>query len=518
MARAAGSAAARGQWPRGRLALLAAAALGVVNAQCFAPTARPLLQCIAVALLFLLVDGAATPRAAALRGWAFGAGWFGNGVSWLYISMHVYGPMPGWMAATATAALAAFLALFPALAAGAAWRCATGPARRLLALPAAWALSEWLRGVLLTGFPWLAGGYAHVDGALAGYAPLLGVYGVTLAAALVSGAAAAACAARRAPRALIVLGAGAALLLAAGAGLRRVAWSEPSGAPLTVRLVQGNIPQDDKFGTSGLQRAVDAYGRLMQGSSHADLVALPESAFPIPIGDLPDGLQRALADFAIDNHSALVFGIFIEEPRDHYYNSALGFSPERDQPVQRYSKLHLVPFGEFIPYGFHWFVDLMRIPIGDQERGAAYQPPMHLAGQRVAVNICYEDLFGAEIIAAWRNPADAPTLLLNLSNLAWFADSRALPQHLQIARMRALETARPMLRATNTGVTAIIDPRGAVVAQLAPLTAGSLEREVRGYAGTTPYVRVGNGAFLALAAALLAGAAGLRRRRPRQPH
>jgi apolipoprotein N-acyltransferase len=214
----------------------------------------------------------------------------------------------------------------------------------------------------------------------------------------------------------------------------------------------------------------------------------------------------------------LVFGIFIEQPQGYYYNSAIGVAPagagtaQLQPPLQRYSKRHLVPFGEFIPPGFRWFVDLMRMPIGDQQRGAPYQGPMDLAGQRIAINICYEDLFGAEIIRAWDVPERAPTLLLNLSNLAWFNDSLALPQHLQISRLRALETGRPMLRATNTGATAVIDPRGAVIA-LAPFNrAVALDAQIRGYAGTTPYVRYGNRPTLAALAILLMLAAAWRRR------
>jgi apolipoprotein N-acyltransferase len=197
-----------------------------------------------------------------------------------------------------------------------------------------------------------------------------------------------------------------------------------------------------------------------------------------------------------------VFGIFIEEPQQRFYNSAIGLAP--DSPgAQRYSKRHLVAFGEFIPFGFRWFVDLMRMPIGDQERGMRNQPPFDLAGQRVAVNICYEDLFGAEIIEAWHDPQRTPTILLNLSNLAWFNDSSALPQHLQISRMRALETGRPMLRATNTGATAIIGPHGEVTGLLKFNTAGVLDGAVQGYTGDTPFIRFGNLPALGLVFVLL---------------
>ncbi len=516
------SAAAPSAGPNRIAALLAAAgaaALGLLHALSFAPWQLPWLQVLALAALFALVQRSPSPRAAALLGFAFGLGWFGLGVSWVYISMHRYGGLPAPLAGLATAAFCAFLALYPALAAGIAHRLACTPALRLvIALPAAWAGSEWLRGTLFTGFPWVASGYAHSDGPLAGFAPVVGVYGVTLIAALVAGALALAVAARtggadmrpsRRPllgSALLALG-----LVLGGQALRSVEWTQPAGAPIRVRLVQGNVPQDQKFGDEGLQRAVAIHTRLLAGP-RVDLAVLPESVFPLPLNYLPDEVSRALLDFTRAQDTALVFGVFIEQPAGRYYNSAVGLAPAGMPPLQRYSKRHLVPFGEFIPWGFRWFVDAMNIPIGDQQRGAPYQGPMELAGQRIAVNICYEDLFGTEIIRAWDVPARAPTLLLNISNLAWFDGSIALDQHLQIARLRALETGRPMLRATNTGATAVIDARGNVTARLPYLTEGALVAAVSGYTGTTPYVRWGDWPALGASVLLLVAALAMRRR------
>jgi len=472
------------------------ALLGLVHAFAFAPWQLPWLQWLALAGLFALALPIARPREAALAGFAFGLGWFGLGVSWVYVSMHVYGEMPALLAAAATAAFCAFLALYPALALGLATRLAVGKTTKaLLVLPSAWAGSEWLRGVLLTGFPWLASGYAHTDGPLAGYAPVIGVHGVTLVAALVAGSLA--LMARSRGRMPVLVTAAIVLpLFACGEALRRIEWTEPTGDPLRVQLLQGNVPQNLKFADGGMKLSEEAYLPLLRAADPADLVVLPESVFPLPLAHLPEQTVDALAE--IPRHgSALIFGIFIEEPRSYYYNSAVGLAPGGGEP-QRYSKRHLVPFGEFIPRGFRWFVDLMQMPIGDQQRGDAYQPPMQIAGQRIAVNICYEDLFGAEIRQAWRNPAQAPTLLLNLSNLGWFDDSLALPQHLQISRMRALETGRPVLRATNTGATAIIDAHGRVVAQLPHRTRGVLRGELHGHGGSTPYLRWGDAPALGM--------------------
>ena len=471
-----------------------------------------------MAALFVVAESAGSARRAALLGWAFGLGWFGVGVSWVYISMHVYGQMPAALAATATAAFVAFLALYPSLLLGFAHRYVSADAPRLLlGLPAAWALSEWLRGVLLSGFPWLASGYAHSDGPLAGYAPVIGVYGVTLVAAFAAGLIAHLL--RPRPRLLrsVINVLALALLLAVGYGLRSVAWTQPTGAAIKVRLVQGNVPQNEKFADGGLQRAIDIFAPLMNRAGKADLVVLPESIFPLPLNHLPEAVVQSLRNFSRDSGAALVFGVFIEQPRGQYFNSAVGLRPDDSPPLQRYSKRHLVPFGEFIPWGFRWFVDLMDIPIGDQQRGTSYQGPLELAGQRIAVNICYEDLFGAEIITAWQVPDRAPTMLLNISNLAWFDASLALPQHLQISRMRALETGRPMLRATNTGATAFIDAHGNVIAQLPFQTAGFLDASVQGRSGTTPFVTMGNLPALGLICTLLILALFLPRRLSRRP-
>ncbi|HTN49393.1 MAG TPA: apolipoprotein N-acyltransferase, partial [Burkholderiaceae bacterium] len=256
---------------------------GVAHAMSFAPWSLPWLQVVALAVLFALALRAACWRSAALLGFAFGLGWFGVGVSWVYISMHVYGLMPAPLAALATLAFCAFLAIYPALALAVAHFAApTSLLRAALALPAAWSLSEWLRATLLSGFPWLASGYAHTDGPLAGFAPVVGVYGVTLVAALLAGALAALSLppAARGPRGYVWAAFVLTIALAGGRVLGQLRWTEPAGPPISVKLVQANIPQDQKFTAEGLVRAFDAHWALMQGP-RADLVALPESVFPV---------------------------------------------------------------------------------------------------------------------------------------------------------------------------------------------------------------------------------------------
>jgi len=508
------------------LAVLAAIA-GMLHAGSFAPWNLPWLQVLALAVLFALEARCDSAKASALLGFAFGLGWFGVGISWVYISMHVYGQMPMALAGAATAAFCSYLALYAAAALGLARKVFPATLARLtLGLPALWMISEWMRGTVFTGFPWLAGGYAHTDGPLAGWAPTLGMYGITLMAALLAGAIALLTVSRKAlsessSGSRRLAWATGVLLLCVGGGWigSTVAWTHPSGAPISVRLVQANVAQELKFEPNGIVRAFDAHWKLMQGS-RVDLVALPESIFPVPMHLVPPTYLQAFREFARAERSAVTFGIFLEEPRANYFNSAVAFAPEApsavagaqagDLPLLRYSKRHLVPFGEFVPPGFRWFVDLMQMPIGDQQRGRSAQP-LALAGQRIAINICYEDLFGAEIIEAWRTPGAEPTVMLNMSNLAWFGDSLALPQHLQISRMRVLETQHPMLRATNTGATAIIGAHGQVTAELPVLTAGALNGQVQGYDGATPYIRYGNWPALLIALLLGVVALGMRR-------
>ena len=491
-----------------RVSPLLALCLGAIHACSFAPWNLPWLQVLALAALFAVGARAESAKRAALLGFAFGMGWFGVGISWVYISMHVYGLMPAVLAGAATAAFCAYLAAYPALALGIAHRLFPNIVWRLaLGLPALWMLAEWLRGSVFTGFPWLASGYAHTDGPLAGWAPTLGMYGITLMAALLAGAASL----LTLPRRRYGWAAAVFVIVVAGGWLGGTqSWTAPTGAPITVRLVQANVPQNLKFEPGGIARAFTAHLELMQGKGQkpVDLVALPESIFPVPLQLVPPSYLQTFRDFAQQRKTAVIYGVFLEEPRGHYFNSAVAYEPNEspdDSNLRRYSKRHLVPFGEFIPPGFRWFVDLMKMPIGDQQRGATAQP-LALRGQQVAVNICYEDLFGAEIIDAWHTGGPSPTLMLNISNLAWFNDSLALPQHLQISRMRALETQHPMLRATNTGATAIIDARGEVAAQLPYLTAGALDGAVQGYGGTTPYIRYGNWPALLLAFLLLLAA------------
>ncbi|MFM0735750.1 apolipoprotein N-acyltransferase [Paraburkholderia xenovorans] len=511
---------------------LVALAAGAANTLSFAPTPHGgWLEIAIFAFFFAWLTRTTSWKSAALTGGAFGFGNFVTGVWWLYVSMHDYGGMAAPLAGAAVVLFSLYLAIYPALAAGV-WSFCAGHARNgafddntpfsptwhgALAFASAWALGEWLRGFVFTGFPWLASGYAQVDGPLAGFAPVAGVYGVgwmlALVAALIVQALhrvrepiSAANDAKRGTRvavpALAVLA-----LIAAGLLLPLAQWTTPANAPLTVRLLQGNVKQEMKFEEAGMRAAIDQFQQMIT-SKPADLIVTPETAIPVLAQQLPPQFAQAVRNFSDTTGSAVIFGaiggtITPEGQVTDYTNSLFGVTPgTRD--IYRYDKHHLVPFGEFVPWGFRWFVNLMNIPLGDFARGAPVQKPFIVHNQPVSVDICYEDIFGEEIARNIRESSTPAGVLVNSTNLAWFGDTIALDQHLQIARMRSLETGRPMLRATNTGMTAAIDASGKVIGRLTPYTIGSLDVTVQGTTGNTPYVTSGNNTVLAVSLLLLA--------------
>jgi len=440
------------------------------------------LQIAGLAAGLALISNASSSRQAILRGWLFATVWLTVTFWWLYIAMHTYGGLHAAIAAVAVVSLAAALAIYYALAALFYWRLkGESPFWATLLFAALWTAAEIARGTWLTGFGWGAIGYAHTQGPLAFYVPWVGAYGV--------GALAAWCAAS-----LVwarQLGwwqrGGVAALLLAGFVLpvSLSAWTQTTGT-MRVALLQGNIPQDEKFQPGlGVRTALKWYGeQLIQ--AEADLVVAPETAIPVLPQQLPDAYWASLQQRFATGRQAAMVGIPLGSEAQGYTNAVIGMRPGNTQPWT-YDKHHLVPFGEFIPPLFKWFTRLMNIPLGDFNRGAVGQPSMEWQGQRLAANICYEDLFGEELGARFTNPALAPTIFVNVSNLAWFGDSIAIDQHLNISRMRALEFERSFVRATNTGATAILDHHGRVTAQLPRMTQGVLLGEVEGRTGLTPF-------------------------------
>ncbi len=478
------------------LKLLIAPSLGVMAVLGFAPFYWFPLTILALAGLFQLWIKASSAKRAALDGFTFGLGFFGTGVSWVYVSMHDFGGMPMAAALAATTLFCAFLALLPALVGGLQGRCKNTPLTlRLIALiPALWALSEWLRGWILTGFPWLAVGYTQVpSGPLAGFAPLLGVYGVSLTVALCAAALTLLFTGKQRLRTTIAI----TLLLSTGWALKQVQWVEALGTPVTVSLLQGNIAQDMKWRPEKARATLQTYAELM-ATSQGRLIIMPETALPMFIADLPPFYLEQLEAVARQRGGDLVFGVPEEGAPGEYFNSAFSVG---SSPTQTYRKSHLVPFGEFLPLRplLSWVLNILHIPLSDFSRGADVQQPMAVAGIKLAVDICYEDVFGEEII----RQLPQASMLANLTNDAWFGHSIGPWQHLQIAQMRALESGRTMVRATNTGVTAIINHKGEIEKQAPTFITTILEGKAQAFQGSTPYVRFGNLPALLLMCLLL---------------
>jgi apolipoprotein N-acyltransferase len=493
------------------------------------------LQLLALGTLVWLLTRCSAPRQAAWLGWTFATAWLSGTFWWLFVAMHTYAGLPAPLAALAVLLLAAVLALYYAAACSAFVALALkNKGASAIVFAALWLLAEMARGIWFTGFGWGAAGYAHLDSALAGYAPWVGAYGMTALAAGLAAAGAIAITSRGAERWRPVIAV--ALALGVGLGLgqfphlghRLTGDAAASTGALRVALLQGNIAQDEKFqpGT-GVVDALRWYGEQLQTltTSQASLVVAPETALPVLIQQLPEGYWAALTRHYTQGTQAALIGVPMGNNADGYTNAVIGLQP--GQPGEsatataahyRYDKHHLVPFGEFIPPGFRWFTEMMEIPLGDFKRGDVGQASMLWQGQRLAPNVCYEDLFGEELGARFIATANAPTIFVNVSNIGWFGNTVAIDQHVQISRMRTLEFARPMIRATNTGDTVIIDHTGHITHALPRVTRGVLLGEVQGRSGTTPFAwwvaRFGLWPMwvLAVAVVALASAGALRKR------
>ena len=519
-----GREAPRAGWLASAPAVLLA---GVAQALSFSPFELWWLQLIALVVL-AHATARASMRRAALMGWLFALGWLIAGFWWLYISMHQFGGLSPPLAGAAVVMLAALLGLYyaAAMALWARWR--TGRAAWDVGLWAAcWLLAELARGVIFTGFPWIASGYAHTVGPLAAWIPWIGVYGLcALVAVLASTAALWLRVLPTRSRAATTL-AVAVLTLAPHA--LNGEFTRSTGV-LDVSLLQPNVAQNIKFDPARLESQLVGLTEQL-AAARGTLVVTPESVVPLTRAELSKGywdeLRAQLKPLPgqPDAPRAALVGIFVGDAESGYVNSVVGLpSHTFDEhsaaalAAYTYGKRHLLPFGEIIPPGFHWFVTLMRIPLADQARGQT-TAALPFAGQRLRPLVCYEDLFGEEIASSAVGD-QAATVFVNVSNLAWFGQLLVQDQHLQFSQMRALEFQRPFIRSTNTGATSVVDHHGRVTARLPPLTEGILEASVEGRTGTTPYARwmatCGLWPLFGGALAIVAGAA-WRGRRARPP-
>jgi len=465
----------------GGLLVLLAGALGVTA---FAPLGWYPLTYLSLASLFHRWLGD-TPREALYHGALYGLGYFGAGVSWVYVSVHTYGHVAPLPAALVTATLVLYLCLFPALLGYGLNRALpdTPQLPLLIAFAAGWILFEWLRGWLFTGFPWLTLGSSQIDTPLSGYAPVAGVYGVGLAAALTAALLVALL--RRESRlpALLALGA----IWGGGLLLDRVEWTSVRGAPLKVALVQGNIAQETKWAPGNLKHTLTRYMTRTFDLPPTDLVVWPETAIPAFYDEMQDSIIPQLDAELRNTHTVLLTGIpVLDKTSWRYYNGVVSLGEEH----RFYYKQHLVPFGEYLPLRglIGNSLDALAVPNADFSSGGVSQPLLEAAGNPIGTSICYEVVFAEEI----RRALPQAALLVNVSNDGWFGDSLAPHQHLEMARLRAKETGRPMLRATNTGISALIDHTGRIITRSAQFEEAVVTGEVTPRKGATPYVLLGN--------------------------
>ena len=438
-------------------------------------------------------------------GFLFGLAYFVVGLWWIFISLHDIGGMNPALSAAAVVLLSAYMALFFGLANVLAHKLARpGSWLNPLIVAAAWVLMEYLRGQLFTGFPWLGFAEVQVNGPFAAIAPLFGGLGSTF---LVVWASMQLSTWRQSlPRAVIPVGLVIGIMLA----LQPIRFTQVFESPIRIRLIQGNFEQSLKWNPSAIAQQIRFYSDAIEKQA-ADLIVIPETAFPWPEKDLPNDTLETLNAFAQSSQSNILLGLIGVVPNPtgplRYSNRALGLSPSDSTPYY-YDKSHLVPFGEFIPPGFQWFVDAFKVPMSDFARGGLSQPPFQIerAGKSnlgAAITICYEDIFGNELASRIRHSETPVNVLVNMTNLAWFGQSQAPSQQLRLSQMRSIETGLPSIRSTNTGITAVIGPDGRVLQELPQFTQADLSTTVQGYAGKTPFVIWGNWPILSLSSLIL---------------
>jgi apolipoprotein N-acyltransferase len=494
------------QWKQNLARIIAAFAAGASFNLGFAPYGWWLIALLAPAALFALIRGL-PPRRAGWTGAAFGVGLFAFGTYWLYTCLHVFGLVPVWLTLILQAIFVAAMSMYLAAVCYLANRfwLKPGAIRDWLVLPTLWVLFEWLRGWLLSGFPWLSAGYAMIDSPLAGWAPLFGVYGVTWAAVTISVAINVAfmpgvSRARRASAVAVAL----ALVIVPLSAPRD--WTHAVGPPIAVAAAQGAVPQDQKWQANNRDRTMERYLRLTDQAWGAQLIIWPEAALPVLSTEIKDYLEKLKAQGRAHGADFAIGLVDYRPAAKQYFNGILVLSDAGDG---WYYKRHLVPYGEYfpVPAFVRSWLRLMSLPYDDFTAGTANQPLLSAAGQKLGMTICFEDAFGSQQLKSLRQA----TLLVNVTNNAWYGDSTAPHQHLQIARMRALEAGRFEVRAANDGITAVIDPHGKISAQLPQFKEAVLRANVQPMTGLTPYARLGNYPAVLIPMLMLAFAAWRRR-------
>ncbi len=484
----------------GRWRYVLAAAAGALLAAAFAPLQWWPLAYLCPAALIALWEGT-TPRGAAWTGVWFNLGTFLAGIYWVYVGLHA-GGAPIWMALFVGSGLVGAMALYGALTGYliGRWLPATGALRSMAGIPAVWVLIEWWRGWFLSGFGWLSLGYTQTDTWLGvGFAPLLGLYGVT--ALLLIGAGALVTLVRGSARERWIAAAALALPWLIAWPVRTLEWTHAVGKPFGVAIVQGAVPQDEKWLEANRDSILELYRHLTLSALGTPVIVWPEAALPDVANDLTAYLV-ALDRDARQHGSTLLIGAMRADSEDLYYNSVLSLGAG----IAWYDKHHLVPFAEFfpVPQFIRSWLRIMSLPHSDFTRGGPHQPPLPAGDLRFATTICYEDVYGSYELPLL-GESDA---LVTVTNDAWFAHTPEHAQHLQIARLRAIEDGRDILRAANDGVSAVIGPHGELLARAPEYRPYVLKAQIAARRGLTPYAYYGNWLVIGLAAITAALAAG----------
>jgi apolipoprotein N-acyltransferase len=480
-----------------RLCLFLSGALTMLS---FAPAGWfPLALILTLPALFSFYQ--LPPRQAAQLGFAFGAGLFMTGTYWLYVSIHVFGQAPLILAVFLMVALVIIMGFYYAATGWLISRTSRGNAWRFLIIaPAAWVLLEWLRGWFLSGFPWMTLGYSQIDSPLAGFAPVVGIFGVSLM--LMISASAVLMSVLTTGRERVTFIAIAFVPWICGAGLKNIDWTEPAGPAVRTTIVQGGVSQDRKWLPEQFRTTLDLYRSSLIDHADSDLVIWPEVAIPAVL-DQVESYVTILQSDVVTRDTTLLFGILErDEGRENVYNSVIAINGDKRQV---YRKRHLVPFGEYFPvpdFVREW-MRMMNLPYSDISAGDAVQPLLEMPdGNQLSVAICYEDAYAAEQLYA----LPEASILVNVSNDAWFGDSIAPHQHLQIARMRALEAGRYVVRATNNGISAFIAPDGSFLKTGPQFEYLAMSYDVVPRQGLTPYARGGNWPVILLTLLIVAAA------------
>lgn len=470
------------------LALLAGGSLTLA----FAPYQAWWVAYLCVALLLWIWE-TSTWKQAFVVGWFFGVGLFGFGVYWVFISIHVFGHTNIWIASLLTTLFIGILALFPAfqgtllniLWRGNHWH------KRYLAFPSLWVLIECLRSWLFTGFPWLLLGNSQVSSPMKGFAPLTSVYGLSFLVALLGASILELKSIKRSLMPLSLF----AIVWLSGWSLNQVHWTHPTGQPRQVSVIQGNIQQRLKWDRDAINHIIDTYWSLTQNTWDSDIIIWPESALPV-FRSQAEPLLQAFDQKATQKDTALLLGILLKKDT-RYYNGLIVLG----QGQGEYRKHHLVPFGEYLPFEswLRGLIAFFSIPMSDFSAGPLGQPLLQASNVKIAPFICYEIAFPTEVF----QKTSQATLIVTVTDDAWFGRSIAQAQHIQMAQMRALETGRFIVFASNNGITGVINPQGEIIQHIPPFEKGILTSHVTPIAGQTPIMRLGIHGIIIFMGALL---------------